>query len=661
MKADYKKWSWKLHPKNAARAHLYNAWYEANRTKDRTLNKERKIDERLKEEERYVEEHAREQRLKKQMLAKVDFDTKRALSDNQPGPSEAPASKRSKNVVESPEAEKEMDLQHEEQELGTTDIAEGDADMMMAGAGRGGSGGAGGMRGTAELPRKHHAGPTSYTRTYKKQYQIRIRTDVLQYVKTDQAAYTTFPIYEIPWEYVGFYMTADEIHEACSKYTRFEIEQVNIDISNSTAILNFETGASVASVGNNNVGFRIAEMDNLRGTRAGFYQTPMPTVIKQVFWGNHGASLPNAATPTATSIATLGAAFVPRNFPYKFNYEFAGQGSPAGILNYYNPTVFNWNAYKKNRRNASMEEGHFFSQSWKPKSKYLTGRNCLNAGFANQAQYVSQPGVRLNPLQNMMSVSSITPANIGTVPDAFKNRAPFQGKNIWPIVTVGQTPTVNPLVNNRVPGSLDGHLVPGPALPLYRTSGDYAFLTIDNNNYFDPELGNAQEGFMPTCAISMDLLINSTADNATIEGSVELTINCELIARITEGNVNKLFPHAGSGGYPCQFPNPMYQKPIEEFRSLLFNTAGLSNGTYTNYTTSVDQESFERYKQTYQPTTQAIVPLTTANGRIPFVTPALNELMSVEEEKKDAVLEDESDAESEEDYAMQLKRKKLEN
>lgn len=447
----------------------------------------------------------------------------------------------------------------------------------------GSTGGGGSMRGAAPLWSGVERHPHTHTRVYKKQYFLRVSWDNVKYFKIADPAniaksdsYIIYPIIEFPWEYLGMYLTEDEIAEVLSgKYTRVRVKEVNVDVANATAILNFDVGSSVATVGNNNVGFRAAQMKNMRGQRIGRYFTAPQNVIKGTFWGSHAFTLPQTSGIVDTGLARLGAAFVTRNYSNKFCHWFTplqnqSITTPATYREstQYNVSAFDWNAFKKERRNVSMNEGHWFSQSFKPKSGYIFGCEqhsdlqiySRDWGQQKSEMWVTHPH-RLMAFNSPINAYRTTGSN-GTI-DYYANPS---AQDISII-----NPTGN-LQNNVSGANVDDPLsittlahIPVPRISYIATSSDYrAQLRIDRAEILDPtSLTSPNQDSSPqeTLAIGLDLLIANTADNQTIQGWMELVLTCHCELEVTEGNCAPFYPHAGSGAYPNQYPMPFTFSP----------------------------------------------------------------------------------------------------
>lgn len=273
-------------------------------------------------------------------------------------------------------------------------VATGSADQLRsAGSSTGGSGQTvgSGMRGMAPLPTSNPQPSGVYTRTFRKQYHFRIKNEAV-YTKsgnTDAVSngYIRYPFHDLPVDYLAFYLSKAEIHQL-SNYTEVRVKHCKVDVFNKTGCLNFETAASVSSIGNNNVGIYLCQLDpDIVKYREGtYFERDIAHIL-------HGNPYPKpSATGWTTDNAYLGAQYVRRNlyrpFEYKISYvpERSRTQTPATApypatfsLPLFNPLTF-----ITKKINASFDEGHFTSWEYKPKSGLIMGQYTNN--YVNRAR-----------------------------------------------------------------------------------------------------------------------------------------------------------------------------------------------------------------------------------------------------------------------------------
>lgn len=234
--------------------------------------------------------------------------------------------------------------------------------------------GAGGMRGTAILPTGLRDPCGHYTRTYTKQYKLRIFNNSIEArsVNTHITAgnQIRYPYHDLPVEYVGFYFSPDELAEL-SHYTQVNITDCEVSISNKTAVLFFETAASTSTIGNNNVGVYMAQIDPaVTSCRTGLCNYELEKNIQHIFWGAHFNSLDFGSAWSSSELNKLSAQFVTHNYDNRFEYYAENVTDKAtntvGRKHGYIPHAFPIQDFIIQRRNASMEEGQFISWKYKP-------------------------------------------------------------------------------------------------------------------------------------------------------------------------------------------------------------------------------------------------------------------------------------------------------
>lgn len=546
-----------------------------------------------------VEKYQQDSREYKKLLEQMPSDSKRARIDEHPDDIEfdEPAEGDTAEGGDLPNMDQDQDMN----DMGGSPGAAMSAAGGAAPAGLMGGGGAGGgsMRGASELPAGVFQTKTQYIRKYKKQYSLRLTWDNIKYFRAGddiqgEQSGMQFPVYEIPWEYLGMYLTKDEIHEIYQTKTRAVVKRCKVDIHNFTAILNFDVGSSVATVGNNNVGFRAAIMRNQRGKRMGHYNQNCGEIIANVFWGNHALNLPASASFTDVGLASLGAWLVTRNYDLRFIHFFQNNLNQIGGIfpNNYNPTAFNWKSFFNNRRNVSMNEGHWHSVEYKPKQGYITGREALSYF----AEMLTTRNLIPGTLQNDIWLENINKIYQTTCPETRLvnlTGAPTANYNYGApdTSTLPNTPSnngfsvnggANILINNPFP-TTNASYVPGGAnidtsfgsMPaqFHVPQDDYKFLRVDNNHFMSKHHINDSNIPQESLAIALDLLINNTAENQTIQGWMEIILDCELDMEITEGQVAPFYPQGQSGSYRLCHPMPATFNPVMEIAANKIDTA----------------------------------------------------------------------------------------
>lgn len=395
------------------------------------------------------------------------------------------------------------------------DVADMEVDMPMADApepaviGAATNSASNGMRGTVPLPVGVRQGQTTFLRTYKKQYQLRLSNDLNAYrTPTEQGVmYNEFipPIHEIPVDFVSFYLNYAEL-QRLRQYTQVRVVEANCDVFNQTAILTFETNAQRTQIGNNNIGVTMVQLD----PEIGKYRTGASRLlnvhqyVQEVFWGVDVNALPVSTTEN-TSMPGLSAMVERRNFNAKYGYR-----TTRAIVNRTENSVlasvvaaqqfFNVNRYVIKRHNISMEEGHFTSWSHKPKSGVI---------FSQNKGVFASGGMR-GAIMNFADDRQQTIRTLNSSNTTIKG--PVAGQPV--------TSTTNVIGNyyNEV----------------FQNSQSYSYMLID-----DPFVNPSnQNGAIPILAIGMDpqVAINSTTDAlAKIDCHVDITLDVSITLEITQG------------------------------------------------------------------------------------------------------------------------------
>jgi len=475
----------------------------------------------------------------------------------------------------------QADSTMEVEAAGPSGAGTGDTSTNAAMSSANGGGSSVAMRGTAILPAGIVTNQNNEIRTFKKQYHLKLRYSPVQYAKENNFArgYVRFPVYEFPWEYLGFYLTADEIHQLFATYTQVKVDTVRVSISNYTAILNFDTGSSVAAVGNNNVGFRASIMNNMRGTRSGFYTQNPADTVGNIFWGQHATQLPNS--PAFTDVMpNMGASYLARNYELKFNHEFqAVQNQFLGqSLVQYNRHWFNWLAYFQNRRNVSMNEGLWHVQEHKVNQIVHSKNILVNHNFNLAATFIDQNPVFFNENIGNMSITRPVINHAGNNSNDGQRAAPMIGQTI-PINFNHQFVLPGASGDNATLGGTN-NITMNPAI-RNNNSNFYKYIRLDTKIYKENLNESNECGVMPTLAIGLEPMMTSSGEtNSFIDGWIQIVIDCECDVSLT-GNPNYHFPQGGSGAFPTHFPPPQNFNPVYNYNQAPRNDSGPTD-TITN-------------------------------------------------------------------------------
>lgn len=240
------------------------------------------------------------------------------------------------------------------------------------------------MRGEAILPKGLPLLATRYTRTYNKQYNLRIFNELhkRQTYKRGLTKYNIFipAFHELPVHMLGLYMRRDEV-ERLRYHTSVHAKKCDVKIHTNTAVTTFETNASNTNIGNNNVGIKFCELNpDVSKYRSGGYVNDQQSIIRSIFWGRNPAALKDEDTPT-TDFAGIGAEYILRNYDNKFRYTTVQKVAYTQI-DYIDDSeaamdigenLFPINRHIKKRINASIDEGEFSNWSYTPTDGLLLG------------------------------------------------------------------------------------------------------------------------------------------------------------------------------------------------------------------------------------------------------------------------------------------------
>uniref|UniRef100_A0A1L8E5W6 Putative vp n=1 Tax=Haematobia irritans TaxID=7368 RepID=A0A1L8E5W6_HAEIR len=268
---------------------------------------------------------------------------------------------------------------------------------------------AGGLRGTALLPRGIRQEGMRSIRKFRKQYLLRLQNEVVEISHKHEPVFSTnnneaqatgnlnssnygsfgiirYPYHDLPVHMLGFYLTKQEIN-SLRYYSEARVVNCQVDVYNKTGVLNFETGASVSTIGNNNVGIYLIELSKDIGRKRTGKLPDQAILLDEVFWGEKLYEVKKSDNEfTKTDVAKLGSRYVRRTLNNKFEYwtpmnqamdkvpnntymSFSQNGwNLPGIVPY-----FNVNPFIEKRVNASMTEGLFTTWSYKPTDGLVAG------------------------------------------------------------------------------------------------------------------------------------------------------------------------------------------------------------------------------------------------------------------------------------------------
>lgn len=450
------------------------------------------------------------------------------------------------NMPEQNQDQEGMDI---ESAGGASASAGGAAPRLGRSGGGTGTAGTGGMgvRGQVERPVGKIQRPLSFKHTYTKQYKLRIQTMPIDYVYGTNGYYVRLPFHDLPVDYVGFYLTNQEMGQL-SKLTNVQVEHVSCQIYSDTAIIPFETQTSVAAVGNNNVGVGAVVLQNLTNKRWGEIENGKE-VVKNIFWGTHAADL----TPANTASTAIGpnppAWLTTRNYDRRFHYYFSpklnvgAQSTPPGVIytdaQYY-VSHFPWRNYVKKRWNASITEGWCEHWEYVPKNKYLFGRNRVNLWTLNPEQN-NPPGtsnitrIQLFNQRHVQTVNPIAKCSTGSTPG---NEPFYGGYAVNDAIQTQYKSTANAC------GSFfenDGYQTV-PALNC--TEERFSELKLDSDINWN-ELGQPQfSSTVPNLTIGLEPLISNTVTNDNINAYFEITVETSMTIKVTQ-NPEYLYLHGG--------------------------------------------------------------------------------------------------------------------
>lgn len=369
----------------------------------------------------------------------------------------------------------------------------------------------GGVRGQVPLYHGLPVLPRTYTATFTKQYKIRLFNELITYTKVNipnSGALCRFQYnyHDLPVNSLGLYMSEAEIRRLVPK-TEVRVKSVDIQVHNKTAIYTFETNASSSSVGNNNLGIYISQV-NPNAVRFGTQSVKDDILVRNVFWGRHATTLPVSITPS-TALTGFGAQDITRNYSNKFSYNsLIGMSalvsqSPSTPIEQH---AVNISRLLFNRRNASMNEGAYIDWSYQPKGglifsqSFITGNLDSHSGENSLSIFQENRNIRHN-------FTNIT----------------FQQQKL------PDYPEGNDI---RATTNLIGSITDGPFINQSLVGGNVSSVLINDTMI----IGNV--GSAPILAFGIDPEISitqSTGNVSIVPSHVDFIINTSITLEITEG------------------------------------------------------------------------------------------------------------------------------
>lgn len=398
------------------------------------------------------------------------------------------------------------------EEDGNVDIAaSAPASGSGTGSGSNTGGSMGGVRGQVPLYHGLPVLPRSYTATFTKQYKIRLFNELTTYTKVNilnSGAVCRFQYnyHDLPVNSLGFYMSEAEIRRLVPK-TEVRVKNVDVQVHNKTAIYTFETNASSTSVGNNNLGIYISQVDP-NAIRFGTQSNRDDNLIRSIFWGRHANSLPISVTPSPT-LTGFGAQDITRNYTNKFSYNSL-IGTSALVSQTPSTPIeqhaVNISRMLFNRRNASMNEGAYIDWSYQPKGGLIFSQSFISGNLDSHSS------------ENSLSI--------------FQNNRGL--RHNYTNVTFQQEKLPDLALGNdiRSPTNLLGTISDGPFINQSLNVGNVATVLINDNMI----VGN--HGMAPILAFGIDPEISitqATGNVAVVPSHVDFIINTSITLEITEG------------------------------------------------------------------------------------------------------------------------------
>lgn len=433
----------------------------------------------------------------------------------------------------------------------------------MATGGRSASSSGGGQRGVVPLPIGVRDTGTSFTKTFTKQYHLRIFNNSLewrtQFPPNIQNIMVKWPYHDLPVEYIGFYLTEDEM-KWCQQFSKCTALNASVRLSNHTAVMPFETNSTLTTVGNNNVGVKLAVIDpKISSIRKGVFENP-ESLIRNVFWGKHALDLNVGNVWSTTRVQDLGAQYITRNYDARFIYVNCDQpvtGQPE-IDQTYGENIFPVRDFVVKRINASMNEGEF--HNWEhtfANNTVMFGRDDSFAPTGTLAYNEKTMGTRNLPTYTANPI--IAPGNMSEGPTA---------------------------------------VVPNQASISMGKWRDTKATKFGQLQFYNRNIRYADQ--MPAISFGIDSLYSATAASAVstlVHTYIEVVVDVMLQVEIEDGN-----PRFRIGdGFKQSLRQPYWELPEMAYQHtdlsrdpwLLKPMAGYPNGNIRN--TTVDLWDFDRH------------------------------------------------------------------
>lgn len=461
---------------------------------------------------------AKKPRIEKQLSPEVSDDSTPDETDNESGTNQD--SLPTNNTTINNPTDEQMD--HNDINAGTSSTMP-NADINMASVGEGRAAGGGtatntsgsGPRGMVELWTNNRQPGAKFTRVYYKQYHFRlvnksVETRTANGYSNNVLGYIRYPFHDVPVNMLGFYLSKAEIHKLM-QFTEVRVKHVEVEVYNKTGCLNFETASSISSIGNNNIGIYLVELDpSIAQKRAG-YQPLQNIFIEERCWGN-----PYAKTTAdfSTDNAHLGAQYVRRRLDNAFEYctwlipdqwpnTSANHGSLA-VPNNEGLPLFNPLDFVMKRKNASFDEGLMSKYSYQPKSGIIGGQytNIWGATGNGYDNLILYPKQKLPLVETHSEVSRIATFQKATNSSGSSTQINGRGFN------------VEAMTNMRYQNF---------------TQSEYSSMQID-----DPLVGGTIR--QPTLIIGIEPLVTELNDKwEAVNCYVDITINTKCEIEITDG------------------------------------------------------------------------------------------------------------------------------
>lgn len=368
---------------------------------------------------------------------------------------------------------------------------------------------AGGMRGTAEMPIGLRNQSASYRRTYTKQYKLRIFNELAQYDTPDVGGvrWNDFipPYHDLPVDLVAFYLDQSEMQRLRTK-TKVVVKQANVNISNKTAILTYETNAAGTQIGNNNLGVTLIQLDpNINKHRTGEGVPSQGQIIRNYFWGADVNGLPITTGPS-TNLSGISSKYVFRNYSNKYRYRTlranTGRSHDGSTFPITPMQFFNVDRHVVMRKNVSMVEGSLIDWSYTPQNGLI---------FAQQAG-LFPPGEFTGIAINLWAHHDIT------------NRMQNGGATAAAVRAYASQPVAAQPVPNTYASDVFKNIVP-TAYSLLKIDDEYVSPSHTRN-----QIPVLSFGIEPQVAINQ-----STNAVAPIPCHVDLIVSTSIELEITEG------------------------------------------------------------------------------------------------------------------------------